>query len=114
MNETVEQYRRALQQVRAGVLHLENRDFDTGRRTVAGEYPLTDGTYADLVHRLAEHQFKGLTPELREDILAFFANPNAPMRRDPKKWQRTQEELQQLRAATASAKTASATSSTSL
>ncbi len=87
MNETVEQYRRALQQVRAGTLRLENRDFDTGRRTVAGEYPLTDSTYADLVHRLAGHRFNGVSAELRSEILVFFANPNASMavKRDPKR-----------------------------
>lgn len=76
-NATVEEYRASLAHVGAGQLALENRDFDTGRRTVAGEYRLADEAYSRLLRRLAEKDFEKLTPALREDILAFFNSSNA-------------------------------------
>lgn len=105
VNQTVERYRGYLHETGAGALRLPNLDFDTGRPTSPGEYKLTDKTYADLLHRLAEHQFSGITPDLSAQLLAFFADPNAPLavKRDAKKWQRTKRELQQLRTAIASA-----------
>jgi hypothetical protein len=99
MNRTVEDYRAAVAPLRAGaVLELPNRDFDTGRETRAGEYRLTDESYARLLHRLAKQQFGGVTPELRANLLDFFATPSTPLvpKRDQGKWQRTQQELQAL------------------
>ncbi len=99
INETVENYRTDLHHVAAGDLRFPNCDFDTGRKTTPGEYKLTDSTYAGLLHRLAQHSFQGLTPGLRQNLLTFFADPDAPfaIKRDHKKWERTQRELAQLR-----------------
>jgi len=79
---------------------LPNKDFDTGRDTRAGEYVLTDRAYARLLHELAERRFAAITPELRANILTFYANLNAPIatKRDRKSWDRTVEELNALRA----------------
>ncbi len=100
VNQTLDRYAQLLAQVRERRVALDNRDFDTGRVTQAGEYPLTDETYASLVDRLAEHKFQSVTPELRENILAFYANLNAPIatKKHDKDWQRTLRELAQLRA----------------
>jgi len=87
-------------------LKLTNTDFDTGRLTHAGEYPLTDKTYAHLLDQLAEHNFDQVTPELRDNLLAFYADPNAPVatKKKPKDWQRTMDELERLKSLSITAK----------
>jgi hypothetical protein len=69
-----DRYRAHLIDARDGRIDLTNTDFDTGRPTAWGEYPLADQTYVDLVAHLAGHQFAGVTPDLRRDIVRFFQN----------------------------------------
>jgi hypothetical protein len=99
-------YGRDLKGVAAGTLVLDNRDFDTGRETRAGEYSLTDETYADLLNRLAGRKFEGLTPQLQANILGFYkdpqtaaASPPAFATKDPSKWRETLANLALLQAA---------------
>ena len=97
---TVEDYKKLLHESSEGTLQLTNKDFDTGRDTRAGEYALTDKAYAHLLHQLAEHNFENIAPELRNNILAFYSDPAAPIatKKKDKEWQKTQEELEKLRA----------------
>jgi len=101
VDDTVESYRQLLQDTERGTLHLANRDCDTGKLTRAGEYTLSDLTYAHLVDDLSDSNFKQLSTELREDILAFYKDPDAPLatKRKKKDWARVQDELQELKAA---------------
>jgi len=103
IDDTVESYRRLLHEVDKGTLHLANKDCDTGRETRPGEYTLSDQTYSHLVDDLSDSDFKQVTPELRENILAYYANPDAPLatKRNRKVWKRVQDELKQLKATTA-------------
>ncbi|HLK32936.1 MAG TPA: zinc dependent phospholipase C family protein [Terriglobales bacterium] len=100
MDVTLAEYRRLIGEVKAGKLQLNDRDFDTGRVTRAGEYKLTDDTYAALLDGLARRNFDTVTPELRNNILAFYANLNAPIatKKHRDKWARTLRELQGLKA----------------
>jgi hypothetical protein len=100
VNHTVENYKQLLGEEGKKDLHLANTDFDTGRVTHAGEYVLSDQTYARLLDELAQHNFDRITPDLRDNILAFYRDPSAPVatKKKPKDWQKTQEELQRLRA----------------
>ena len=95
----MQDYTRLLNQTSAGDLTLTNTDFDTGHDTRAGEYALTDKTYAKLLDQLAQHNFDKITPDLRANILAFYGDPNAPnaVKKNPANWQRTQDELSKLR-----------------
>lgn len=104
VNESVNRYRAYLRAVGTRTLQLANLDFDTGKRTAAGESKLTDTAYAGLLHRLAERNFDRLTPGLRQDLLTFFADASASMaiKKGRKKWHRTLSELAQLRAASTS------------
>ncbi|MBO0359462.1 zinc dependent phospholipase C family protein [Hymenobacter sp. BT186] len=82
---------------------LPNYDFDTGLNTKLGEYALADETYGELVRKLHEKQFPGMTPTLQKSILSFFADspPNQPIDQDEKKAvtiRQTQEALKELRA----------------
>jgi hypothetical protein len=80
-------------------LTLVNTDFDTGRETRAGEYSLADKTYARLLDDLAKHNFDQASSELRQNILSFYADPNAPIatKKNAKAWKVTQEELDKLK-----------------
>jgi hypothetical protein len=98
VNNSADQYDIALRKEATNSLKLDNKDFDTGEETKAGEYSLTDLTYADLVNRLAEHQFAHIEPELRANILSFYQDPHPPAfaAKDPGKWKKTQNSLTQL------------------
>lgn len=74
---------------------LPNRDLDTGRVVQPGGYPLTDSTYAHLLHRLALHPAQPIPPGIKQDIQAYYANPNLPIttKRSPKQWAQLQADL---------------------
>ena len=63
---------------KAGTLRMSNLDLDTGKRVSPGEYALTDRTYDRLLVKLAEKKFDGVTPELRENIIGFYAQMKTP------------------------------------
>ena len=90
-----------LKQATAGRVHPENLDLDTGQVPHPGEYRLADAAYAKLLCKLADKEFADISPALREDILAFFADPDAPYatRADSSKWSKTLAALQKLKAA---------------
>ena len=101
VNASLELYRTLLGRVDAGRLDLQNKDFDTGESTRAGEYKLADETYAKLVTKLADKQFENVTADLRQNILSFFGDLNAPVfaKRDKGDWRRTLSALEKLKAA---------------
>ncbi len=100
VNNSVESYGLLLQQSSSRRFQLDNRDFDTGRETLAGEYSLTDDAYATLLDRLAREKFADLTPELDANILAFYLTPTPPAFavKDPARWQQTLADHSSLRA----------------
>jgi hypothetical protein len=97
-NTIVDQYGAGLKAIGNRSLVLVNTDFDTGRRTAAGDYKKADQAYADLLEKLAQVEFKSVRPALKQNILRYYQNPRAPIatKQDPKKWQQTQKALQQL------------------
>jgi hypothetical protein len=86
--------------VRAKKLHLANTDFDTGKMTYAGEYALSDKAYARLLDRLASNNFEKITPELRQNILGFYRDPEAPVstKKNEAAWEKTRDQVQRLKA----------------
>jgi len=99
INTTVDQYRIFLGQVRTDSLQLANVDFDTGKETKAAEYSLTDDTYAKLLGQLAGRKFDMTSPDLRENILAFYADLSLPLetKKDTNHWQSVLTALDQLK-----------------
>jgi len=99
INTTVDQYRIFLQQVRTESLALANVDFDTGKETKAAEYSLTDDTYAKLLGQLAGRKFDMTSPDLRENILTFYADLSLPLetKKDTNHWQSVLTALDQLK-----------------
>jgi hypothetical protein len=99
INTTVDQYRIFLEQVRTDSLTLANCDFDTGKETKAAEYSLTDDTYAKLLGQLASRKFDLTSPDLRENILNFYADLSLPLetKKDSARWQSVLTSLDQLK-----------------
>ena len=100
---TLNSYRQSLSKVGTGDLKLQNKDLDTGRPTSAGEYRLADKAYAQILNKIASRKFENVTPELRENILAFYGDTNAHIatKGDKGEWQKTLRELTGLRTASA-------------
>jgi hypothetical protein len=114
VNKTIDNYKSLLAEVKTKKLALPNTDFDTGRMTHAGEYILTDNAYAHLLDQLAKHKFDQVTPDLRENILAFYGDPSAPIatKRNTAAWEKTQNEVDQLKAFAPTPKTSAVQTST--
>lgn len=79
---------------------LPNRDLDTGRVVQLGGYPLTDRTYAALLHKLASRPGQPIPPGIKADIQNYFANPPSEASgAEPRKlWTRVQKDLATLAA----------------
>jgi hypothetical protein len=99
INTTVDQYRAFLQEVRTDTLVLPDCDLDSGKLTKAGEYSLTDDTYAKLLAQLSDRKFDSTPPDLRADILNFYGDLSAPIetKKDPARWQNVLTSLDQLK-----------------
>jgi hypothetical protein len=65
-------------QAKTGTLKITNRDLDTGKPSRPGEYALTDKTYDTLLIKLAGKKFAGVSPELRDNIVGFYARMKTP------------------------------------
>jgi len=74
---------------------LANRDLDTGRVVLPGGYPLTDSTYADLLHQLTRTPTQPIPPGIKQDVQAYYANPNLPIttKKDRARWVQVQADL---------------------
>jgi hypothetical protein len=99
LNDTLARFKELLGDISSGDLMLANRDLDTGSRARPGAYKLADKTYAKLLDKLAQNAVLTIPPGLRDDILAFYSDPNAPIstKKDLKAWQRVQAELELIR-----------------
>lgn len=102
VDRTVQNYKQLLANVREKQLRLANLDFDTGRSTRRGEYPLADKTYAQLLDRLTERDFGEITLSLQANILKFYSEPATAVngKRQQERLQKTESELDKLKSAT--------------
>jgi hypothetical protein len=99
INTTVDDYRAHLEQARSGAPILPNCDLDTGNKTKAAEYSLTDETYASLLARLSARKFDLTSALLRDNILDFYSDLSLPIetRKNPDRWQSVLSNLSQLK-----------------
>jgi hypothetical protein len=95
LRDTRDRYRRGLDAVGAGRLALANTDFDTGKPSAHGEYPLADETYAELLHRLAKRKFAGVPAEMRRNLVTYYAKApdQIESRNERKRLERVRKEL---------------------
>lgn len=97
-NATLDRYRKLLAEEGEGTLQLPNDNFDVGERTGPGKYRLNDDAHANLLDKLAEAHFAGISAEVKAELLHFYAEHDAPYstKRNAKAWAKVQSELQQL------------------
>ena len=78
---------------------LPNRDLDTGEKVRPGGYRLTDQTYAKLLKALTRQPLQRLPAELKQDVLDYYADPQAPIntKNDRGQWAQVQKQLDVLR-----------------
>jgi Zinc dependent phospholipase C len=100
INLTINRYRYELQQVGAGRLELVNLNFDTGKETKPAQYSLTDDTFAKILGQLAQENFSTVTPEIRAEIMEFYADLDLPMetKKHKDEWKKVLVNLEQLKA----------------
>jgi len=100
VDRTLDNYKALLEDVKKKDLQLPNTDFDTGKMTHAGEYRLTDNAYANLLDRLASHDFEQVTTRLQQNILSFYQDEDAPLatKKKAEAWQKTLGEVGKLKA----------------
>lgn len=98
-NATMDRYRNLLKEVGEDRLKLLNDNFDVGVATAAGEYRMNDDAHAQLLDKLADKNFADMSPDLRAELLDFYADPNAPYatKRKPDEWNKVEAELQKLK-----------------
>ncbi len=82
-----------------GQPQLPNIDYDTGKKTEAGEYPLADICYGDWVLKLKATHFDSVTLAEKQNILDFFSNrKNIQItKKGIKKWEDIQLALEELK-----------------
>jgi len=66
-------YKIAVAQLQRGAPKLPDRDYDTGKETEAGEYGLADASYDELLLHLEKDNFKGVSNNLRNNIMHYYA-----------------------------------------
>ncbi len=102
VNRAVDDYEQMLGELAKDPTHqldLPDRDLDTGNLVRPGSYPLTDKTYADLLNRLTVEPSRRVPAGLRENVLAYYADPDAPIttKKNAGAWKRVQIQLTTLR-----------------
>ena len=104
VNRCVDEYARLLRELAQNGedgFHVENIDLDTGYTIRPGTYRLTDQTYAKLLDQLTrENPYRHTPSELRQNVLDFYSDLNAPIetKKHPRQWKKVQQELAILRA----------------
>jgi hypothetical protein len=98
-NATMDRYRNLLREVGDDRLKLLNNNFDVGVATGPGEYRMNDDAHAELLQKLAAKNFADMSPDLRAELLNFYADPNAPYatKRKPQEWTQVEADLEKLK-----------------
>jgi hypothetical protein len=102
-NATIVRCRALLADVDAGHPELPNENLDLGEPPLDGQYKGADEAYAALVGKLADKQFAATSPELRQNILAYYDGPKLSAPAGPTKKEKAEsakllEELERLKA----------------
>ncbi len=103
VDQTIDQYGKALREVKNNDLQTPEINLDTGKPTKRGEYPLADATYRGLLDELAYDNFNHMDKALRDNIVWFyegFGFPTPETRLDKcvvERWRKTWIEVNQVR-----------------
>ena len=100
VNHSIELYGSLLKQLDDRPLSIPDRDLDTGEKSKPGAYALTDRTYANLLHRITSAGQRHVGPGLKQDVLNFYSDLNAPIatKKNKEAWARLLKDLAVLQA----------------
>jgi hypothetical protein len=89
----------ALKQMCSGECTVKNMDYDTGDKTLPGEYSIADESYFNLLWALKNNQFKSISPKLKKNILDFYTNTAIIKfpKNNSRKWEKLSSALVQLK-----------------
>ena len=92
-------YAIALKQIGTSGFKLPDIDFDTGKPTALGEYPLADDTYDKLLIKLQEQNYKNITPQLQRNIVNYYKNADTSQTamKQRKEWKKAIISLKQIK-----------------
>ena len=76
-NRATTQFGQSLDAVQRKDLVLPDKNYDTGDMTPAGKYKLNDQTQIFWLKKLADKNFVGVTPAIKQELLTFFSKPDA-------------------------------------
>ena len=100
LRATVVDYDKALREAPATRFDPPNVNLDTGRPTRPGEYASCDRTYAELLHKVRQEYFAGVSPSLRDNLLNFYSNStDDTMRKKHRRWRGVLRDWEELKAA---------------
>jgi Zinc dependent phospholipase C len=101
-NAALERYKSLLAHERTRMPEIPDLNLDTGATTSPGVYFMNDDVRAELLEKLAENNFAGVTAGIRADLLQFYSDPNAPYgtKRKAKEWNMLQIDLKRLKDST--------------
>jgi Zinc dependent phospholipase C len=98
LNRSIKTMRRVLADFDHIDQYLANRDLDTGAFVKPGAYRLTDETYAKLLAMITEKPGNVVPTQLKHDLIAYYADPDAPIitKKNPGQWAQVQANLKVL------------------
>jgi len=99
VEQTVAFYRDLLERAVDPPAGLDDRNLDTGGPTRAADYSLADNAYAKLLSKLAKNDYAQVSPDLRDNLLGFYADIDRPIetKRHKKEWREVLRNLDALK-----------------
>lgn len=70
-------YSKDLQELKTRKIALADKDFDTGNKTEACEYPLADATYNKFLLKLDKEHFININDTLKQNIINYYKTTNS-------------------------------------
>ncbi len=96
VDDTVDSFREMLKRQSQGTLRLPNMNLDTADNPRPLRYNLADQTYERWLHDLVEKHLQQVTPEMRQNVVAYFSGAASQRLKD---WPRISADLEKIQAA---------------
>lgn len=77
-DDVLREYRAVVRRVRRPGATLANRNLDTGRPSLRGDYAPADEAWAEYVETLDEHDFAAASSEVRQEVVRHYQQPTRP------------------------------------
>jgi hypothetical protein len=96
VDDTVDSFREMLKKQAQGTLRLPNMNLDIADSPRPLRYNLADQTYERWLHDLVGKHLQQVTPDMRQDVTAYYSGPASSRLKD---WAQISADLEKLRAA---------------